>query len=168
MSTILMSISCYCIYFNVSFDKNITATHSQFQNTESVVSNNLVLHQHLAVMIMTLFLEASSYLQLMTCHKYITYWKVLSYKWENHTKQGIRLDRFMKEYYGMVSKSSPVYLFSKYLLFIYYMPVTVLVIKDTTKIGSYNRSVFILIPKYFLRNLSDLLKVQISYKLHFY
>lgn len=136
MSTLLMSITCYCIYFNVNFDKKITATHRQFQSTESVVSNNLVLHLHLAVMIVTLFLEASFYLRLMTCHKYIACWKVLSYKWEYHTKQGIQLDRFMKEYCGMVSKSSLIYLFSKYLLFIYYMPDTVLVMKDTKRIGS--------------------------------
>lgn len=105
-------------------------------------------------MTVPLFLEDSSYLQLMTCHKYITCWKVLSCKWENYTKQGIQLDRFVKGKYGMVSKSSPIYLFSKYLLFIYNMPDTVLVIKVTKRIGSYNRSISVFVRNYFLMNLS--------------
>lgn len=41
MSIILMSISYYCIYLNVNFDKSI-ATHSQFQKTENLFSNELV------------------------------------------------------------------------------------------------------------------------------
>lgn len=43
----------------------------------------------------------------------------------------------MKKYGGVVLKSSLIYLFSKYLLFIYYVPNTVLVIKDTKRISSY-------------------------------
>lgn len=60
--------------------------------------------------------------------------------------QNLQLDSFMKKYGGVVLKSSLIYLFSKNLLFIYYVPNTVLVIKDTKRISSYLQICFCISP----------------------